>query len=410
MHSHAVAVEKKQSLVSLTAIQVTGATSIPVLNASIQLLHQNGFWRALGILLVGNILVWCIAMLIVRMIGNKKKNTLENAKDYLGHWGVYPLALVLIVSTIASFVLQINLATEIILQIVNLHYSVHVNSFMQVGVVLGVLSTFVCMEGIKGLRWIALISFPILILSFLGVLVFAGGESVVALQAKTTIGSLAIAFGTSLGVAVDYPTFFQHSKSKRDSFYAVTSIQALTFLIGVGGLLLGRHIGSTQDVTEWQMIFDADVWIRALFLLLVVLSCLCVNSVNIYSASIGWELLAPDALTGRKEYLILGLGLTSIFILLTNLVPVYLFLTITDVTLATLCLVLVTAYLGKLWLRVRVAEWEKMAYFAVWTLGTILAIWGGVQDPIGLVMLVSGILISVVGSALIFGVKRLTAC
>ncbi len=58
----------------------------------------------------------------------------------------------------------------------------------------------------------------------------------------------------------------------------------------------------------------------------VFLSVICANVANVYSASVGWEVLAPSALVGRKEYLILGLGLTVIFIFVSNLFSVELLL------------------------------------------------------------------------------------
>ena len=114
-----VLLQKRQSALPLTAIQVAGATSLPVLNSGIQLAHDYGFFKAFWILLAGSILVWLVALTIISMTANTTKSTLDNTKDYLGRIGAYIVALTLITSTIGWFVLQTNVATKIILTLVH---------------------------------------------------------------------------------------------------------------------------------------------------------------------------------------------------------------------------------------------------------------------------------------------------
>ncbi|NGX53299.1 MAG: hypothetical protein K1000chlam4_00007 [Chlamydiae bacterium] len=403
-----VLLQKKQSALPLTAIQVAGATSLPVLNSSIQLAHDFGFFKAFWILLAGSILVWLVALTIITMTANTTKSTLDNTKDYLGRLGAYIVALTLITSTIGWFVLQTNVATKIILTLVPIVNSTHINSFLQIGVGLGILSTISCMEGMRGLRWVALISFPILLTAFGLFLFFIPTTATpISMLSPSSTGLLAFAFGTSLSISVDYPTFFRHSVSKRQSLIAVSAIQLITFLMGVGGLYLGDYIELTSHIQGWHVIFTGQLFMQILFLILVVLSCLCVNMVNVYSASIGWEMVVP-IFAGRKEYTILGLGLTSAFVLTTNIIPMHFLMKITEVILSNLCLVLVFAYFGKKLLnRPVVPRLDQALYLIGWILGSAIALTAALQTEVNTRLFLLGYLLSVLSVVLTFSARRL---
>lgn len=400
-HSH-----EKQSAFPLTAIQVTGATSLPVLNSSIQLFHQHGFAASFWILFLGNILIWLLAFAIVQMTANTTMNTLDNVRNYLGTIGSWTAGIVLLISTLAYYVTQTNLTTESILSLFPFKEGYAINQFFQFGVLLGIVSVLSIMQGINGLRWLAIISFPIITLAFLGLLFFIPTSSPITLTMPSSLGGLAIALGTSLSIAVDYPTFFQHSKSKKSSITAVTAIQAITFLIGVGGLYLGRYVAATENLSGWNIVINGALSVKILFFLMVVLSCLCVNTVNVYSASIAWELIAPNILLGKKEYTILGLGLTSIFILTTGIISVEFLLTLTDVPLGNLCLVLVFGYLGKLMVGELLGK-DKLIFYFGWIIGSAITAIAGLQAEINVYFLLSGFTLSVTTVVLVFFLKKI---
>ena len=99
---------------------------------------------------------------------------------------------------------------------------------------------------------------------------------------------------------------------------------------------------------------------------------ICANVANVYSASVGWELIAPKALVGRKEYLILGLGLTTVFILFANIFSLEFALSISDGSLVNLCMVLILGFMisrqhGRL-----PNFFEQTTYFTSWALATLV--------------------------------------
>ncbi len=84
----------------------------------------------------------------------------------------------------------------------------------------------------------------------------------------------------------------------------------------------------------------------------------------------GWEIIAPKALVGRKEYLILGLTLTTIFILVFDLFPLDTLLNTSDSSLVNLCVILLIGHVVSLYKKRPAALFEKTTYFVAWLLST----------------------------------------
>lgn len=398
---------KKQSVFTLTAIQVAGATSLPVLSSSIKLFHQYGFATALWILFLGNLLIWISAFVIIQMTANTTKNTLDNVRDYLGRIGGWSVGIVILISVTAYYVAQTNMATEMLISLLPFKEGYNINKFFQFGVVLGIASVLAIIQGIRGLRWLSTISFPIIIAAFLGLVLALPSQNSVAISVPSPFSGLIIGLGIGLAITVDYPTFFQHSRSKQSSLRAVTAIQAITFLIGVGGIYLGKYIDATDNLSGWYALINGTFVTKVLFVCLVVLSCLCVNALNVYSASIAWELLAPNFLLGRKEYTIIGLALTAVFILTTGIVSVDLLRTISDVALANLCIVLISGYCLRKLMAVIPLKLDQVVFFLAWLIGSVITVSAGLNDHTNNYLAGSGFVFSFTVVALMLCTRKL---
>jgi hypothetical protein len=101
---------------------------------------------------------------------------------------------------------------------------------------------------------------------------------------------------------------------------------------------------------------------------------ICANVANVYSSSVGWEVLAPASLVGRKEYLILGLVLTMIFILISGLFSIRIFLDTSDSSLVNLCLVLLIGFIIRRSMNKLPGMFEQMTYLVAWGLATVFNI------------------------------------
>ena len=287
--------------------------------------------------------------------------------------GSYFISILLLVATLAWFVVQTTLGSNALTSLiqVGIGEDAGINRFIQTSAFLGIISTLLCMEGIIVLRWLSLISFPLLVIAFIIVLSTAPHGLPSPSNIPFSLAGLPIVLSTSLGITADLPTFFRHSKSWKTSIAGLATIQLLSLVIGIGGLFLGLVIIPWFGIDSSAGYGNASTLLRMSLIGLIFISTICANVANVYSASVGWEIVAPAALVGRKEYLILGLGLTTVFILVSNVFSLDLLLNTTDDSLMNLCLVLFISYLISRLVKRPPTAFEKMIYFIAWLVATV---------------------------------------
>ena len=373
MTSHIELPDTKQTPFQLTAIQLTGVTSIPVLATSVLILSISTFQNALYSILVGNFFIFFIRLAIARMSFSERKSTLDISRDYTGKVGSYFIAVLLLLSTVAWFVVQTTIASQALAYLIPINESQTINSTIQISIGLGIISTLVCMEGIVLLRWISIFALPILFITFIIILSRTTYIPIPSKMTSFSLSGLSIVLATSLGVTADLPTFFRHSRSWRDSFLALLYVQAIGLGLAIGGLYLASIITPHFSINLNNPQILSDMTLRIALITLVFVSGVIANVANVYSASVGWELIAP-ALAGRKEYLILGLGLTIIFILIAHIFSLTFLLDITDSALVNLCLVLVIGYLITLLTKTPPSSRLKIVYFFSWLITSTINI------------------------------------
>ncbi len=363
--------DTQQTPLQLAVIQLTGIISLPVLASSVILRHLTNFTDALVTIIVANIVLWIIRYGILSMSYKGRKSALDISKDYLGHGGGYFIGLLLLASTLAWFVAETTLASNALTQLIPINTGEGVDRFIQTSVVLGIVSTLFCMEGIVVLRKLATYSFPLVMLAFIGILLTTEHHPIEAHTPAITLIGLSLSLGSSLGITVDLPTFFRHSRSWRTSMHALTIIQLISLGISIGGLFLEPALGPWLEAHDGVVYSSTGIMQKIFLVALIFVSVICANVSNVYSSSVGWEIVAP-VLAGRKEYLILGLGLTTVYITVANIFSFHSLLELTDNSLVNLCLVLVIAYVLHLLLRRPASHIEKIIYFFAWLIATVI--------------------------------------
>lgn len=341
--------------------------SLPILTPSILLLQLTNFTSAVITLILGNLILYIMRLGILAICGTSRKSTLDIARDCVGKFGGYFVAIILLLVSIAWFIAQTTIASNALTYLIHINEG-HVNRFIQTSVALGIVSTLLCMEGIKVLRYLSTYALPVLIIAFIGVLITAPRPSVTWELSSISLIGLPLIIGTNLGVTADLPTFFRHARSSRDSHLALIIIQIFTLALSLSALylfsIINPWVGINENIHHGSTL--------SFFLIsLIFLSNICANVANVYSASVAWEIIAP-IFAGRKEYLILGLGLTTIFILVSNIFSVDLFLSITDGAFMNLCLVLLLAYLIQNFKKHPPTVIEKIIYLIAWLIATLL--------------------------------------
>lgn len=365
--------EINQSFWNLSFIQLAGIVSLPILTSSVLIFRQTNFASAFLTLLLGNGILWVIRLIIVQMSYSNRKSTLDISQDYFGKLGSYFIAILLIASSLAWFITQTTWASHALVDFLPLSEKGGINRFFQVSVILGILSTFLCLDGIVTLRRYATFAFPVLFIVLVALIFFSPSPSFPVENDTVGIVGLPFLLSTSIAISAEFPTFFRHSRSKRESLIALTVIQLISFVIGLAVFFLGNSLDLFLGIELDGIPSSQNLISNVLLIILMVLLVVSSNVANVYSASVGWELIAPKALTGRKEYLILGLGLTTVFICIANLVSLDFLLEFSDNSLINLCGLLVVAYsLKKIEDNRDPSFSRKVIYFLAWAIATIL--------------------------------------
>jgi cytosine permease len=369
--SHLLA-DTNQSVWQLSAIQLSGWMSLPILATSVLVLQQNSFYGAALTILVGNAILWFIRLGIIAMSHKERQSTLDISRAYLGNWGAYFIGALLLISTLAWFIAQTTAASATLTHLISFSEDSSVDQFIQMSVLIGVISTFLCMEGITLLKKLSTLAFPILVVVFIALIFLLPFHLPEREGTALSLSGLTLVLATNLGITSDLPTFFRHSRSMATSVQALTVVQLISLILGLFGLYFGSIIIGPFELNEAAILGAGNHLLRQALIVFVFLSVICANVANVYSASVGWEVIAPKALVGRKEYLILGLALTIIYILVSNLVSVEFLLHATDCSLVNLCIILILGHIISQTSRRPPSLFHQKTYFVAWLLSTIV--------------------------------------
>jgi purine-cytosine permease-like protein len=320
-------------------------------------------------IIVGNAILWFIRFAIIFASFEKRMSTLDLSREYFGKAGSYFIAILLLVSTFAWFIAQTTAASNTLTHLIAFKENSQIDKFIQVSVLLGFVSTMLSMNGIVLLRKLSTIAFPILLIAFLSILYWLPHTPMHNGQTLSLTG-LTLVLATNLGITADMPTFFRHSNSWRDSIIALTAVQLLVLAFSLGSLYFGSIINGLFEIKEDYILQLDNRFLTFSLIVFVFISSVSANVANVYSASVGWEILAPKALVGRTEYLILGLGLTILFIFLSNIFSPITLLSISDFGLVNLCLMVIFGFLISLRLKKPPNLYQQTVYFLTWAIAT----------------------------------------
>ncbi|MBS0652102.1 MAG: hypothetical protein JSR39_01100 [Verrucomicrobia bacterium] len=364
--------DTNQSVWQLSVIQLSGWMSLPILATSVLILQVNSFYGAIMTIFVGNAILWFIRLGIIMMSYRHRQSTLDISRAYLGNRGAYFIGALLLISTLAWFIAQTTGASKTLVHLLNIQEDPGIDQFIQMSVLLGILSTLFCMEGITVLRKLTTFAFPFIVVAFIVALLVVPFKIPSDNGQELSLAGIGLVLGAHLGITSDLPTFFRHSRSLRTSVAALTVIQLISLVLAICGLYFGSIIQEGFEINSAVVLGTGNEALRFSLILLVFLSVICANVANVYSASVGWEVIAPSALVGRKEYLILGLGLTTVFIMVSDLLSVELLLEASDSALVNLCIILVLGYVLSRILKSKPSDYEKHTYLAAWFFSTLV--------------------------------------
>lgn len=354
-----------QNFWQLAVIQ-SAALGLPIIELGGELAQKIGPGIALGCVLLGNLILWLIGVSIISMTEGKN-NGIENIGEYVGSFGKYTAALILIIGFLGWYSLQ----THSIAIVFHHYVGGGLNQTIRYGAIFGIITAMISMGGIKTIRWLTTIAFPIFIFFFFYILLKRNTTSINFWSIGISASGLITIVLSLLPGMINLPTFFRHSKSKAHSYLAITLITIFTSLFQTTTIL--GNIQSSLDLLNSNL-FPISVACIA------ILTLICINVVNIYFASAAFESIAKRPSEG-KDFAIFGLIGTGVYSVLQSLPSMTFLYSVISCSLSALGVTLLIAFIIRLIVSHRPRTYEKSLNNLCWFAGCLISLLVLINNP-----------------------------
>lgn len=334
-----------------------------------QIANVYGAKVAIPSICIGNLILWITGIGITSMTKGKRNDGIQNIKAYLGKTGAIIASVILLVAIVTWYVFQLNTATTALSSFFESYKFWHQDTLIRIGAAFGLLIALLSIGGIRLIKWSCMIAIPFMI-GFIAYTI-ARSEHSTTLSGTWGLSFFAIitVVAISLPGMVYLPTFFRHSRSKADSFLALSIVTVVVSFFQISGIFFG-----SADPMQYFLapLIDQGIGIDKICTLLFIILCLIsVNLVNIYVASAGWEEIIPHHWS-RKEYVIIGLISTATYTFIQLREPIELLENMMDNFIWTLAIVLSIDYLLKITIKYRTRSFERHISNTCWFFGAVI--------------------------------------
>lgn len=301
-------IDKSQRWWHLSSIQLAGGLiSVPVISIGSQVFLSNGLVNAVFSIVIGNLILLLASYLIIQMSYKERFHAVENASQFIGKLGGRILAFFILICGISWIAWELYAGNQL-LQSHPFFSDINPSTFI------GAAAALVLLIGIKGLKYLCVATtIPLLILLFMIVIAFEPSLKSREMHIgyhPYSLSGISLVISCSIAAVVDYPTFFRHSRTKKDSVIALGVIFLATSLLQVCGVLLfNAFVEDGKLFADIMSTSRLNLGITSVFLIISMLTSV---SWNIYAASVGWESLFP-VLKDRIEYAVIGLVIVTLF-------------------------------------------------------------------------------------------------
>lgn len=351
----------QQNWWQLSSIQIGGTICLPVIMIGHFLCQTYGFTSSLIAILIGNAILFILGLISAKMSYEKKKTTMDNARDYFGETGSSFFSLTMVFSLLGWFGIQLNMMSISIIDLL----SIDSNYLISLNIILGLLITFVALRGISAINILANLSLPLLVLTLVYSLFTLKSKSEISHYPISIVGASSV-IAMAIAVVIDLPTFFRHAKSCKHGFISIAIIFGMALpLLEIVGVYLSSGItgGTILDVFKRQEGPFWNLWI----VLFLILAGWTTNNLNLYSAVICLEPLLK-VYSEKKRTLLIGIvgTLLSCFNLLDHIEIV---LDIMGILITSMGTVIITRYLLSLFNHSHFFVQNYLWNLLAWTLG-----------------------------------------
>jgi purine-cytosine permease-like protein len=274
-----------------------------------QVLCQTYGWSsALLAICLGNLFLMLVGLAMAVLSTQRRQTTVEHAAETFGGQGRAFFALLMIFSMLAWFSIQLNIMGMSLTQLLQEKGVPIAQNWVLLGIG-GLLSLWMCL-GMQGVKWLSNLSIPLLSFTILYAIFSAEGTFPASPPlALSWLGGISLVVGANIAAVIDLPTFFQHTKSKKDAVICIFLLFGLVVpCIEGAGLYLAAVTGGTSLFEVFQRGHGLlwMYWINGFVLLCGFLS----NNANLYSATAASYSLSKVFSVKTRALFLGGIGTT----------------------------------------------------------------------------------------------------
>lgn len=337
--------------------------SLPMIVIGNQLAKLHGPGVAICSIIVGNLFLWIIGLTVVTMSIQERSNAIDNVNNYLGKYGAILMWIIMMLSILNWFALQLHFLTPSIGDFFHIEAQ---KTLVFLGIGIGLITALLSFGGIQLIKWATLITFPLIFFyHFLSMVQFG-----ISISFLGTWGLSLSAIITTLLVflpgIINLPTLFRHSQSKADSYLGLSIFIFLVSFYQIA--TIGMQFTDIGGATYKGYSFYS--FITFIFL---ILTLIYINLANIYYVSALCEKYTPKV----AKILGFSFGLVGtgyyLFIQKYNYYPIGIVSGLTNSFLAGLGIVLLISYLIRTIVQHRPRKNEKALNLFCWIIGCAVA-------------------------------------
>ncbi|MBX7066768.1 MAG: hypothetical protein K1X28_06015 [Parachlamydiales bacterium] len=271
---------KQQSWLQLLSIQTPAAVCLPNIIAGQILCEKYGWLGSSLAIILGNLFLIFIGILFSLISTRLRQTTPQHAAYYFGNRGNTSFALLMITAMLLWFGIQLDTMNLSLQELT--HTSL---SPLFLNLSMSLLITLATLKGIKALKWLSNLIAPLLFLTLLIALFWSHPGQVPPSPplSFSWLKGASLIVGCNIAGAIDIPTFFRHAKTEKDGKICIIFLFGLLVpLIQCAGVYLST-LCPNHTILQILQPGLGPIWMGWICSF-VILSGLCINNLNLYSA------------------------------------------------------------------------------------------------------------------------------
>ncbi|MCB1117726.1 MAG: hypothetical protein KDK50_03995 [Chlamydiia bacterium] len=374
--------DNNQNYWQLASIQ-GAALGLPGFLIGQTLASQYGVGTALVSLCISNLILWVIALAMFSMTYKKKGHAghaIQNVKAYLGGNSAIFASIVLFTAFLSWFSIQIITQMTMVDYFLNHLSNWNSTTSIKSGAFCAFITTFVVMGGIRTIKWVCTIAFPLFFL-YIAYVVLTNFHLLrtFELRWQLSLAPIAVTIIALLPGIINLPTFFRHARSRADGLLGLIFMTFFVIFVQFSSIWFQF---TSINIPIFSPYSSSTGWTfdLTLILMFITLTTFCVNLVNVYFASAAIEMIKPR-FANPRGYAVIGLigtliyGLFQVAPILSNIEN------LTNSLIACLGITLLLSFLVQIIVRHRPRYLDKSISSGCWLIGIVTSIIYQVQDP-----------------------------